>query len=86
MTRILAKDNPGLVINACCPGWVKTDMMPAESPMAQGLARFLVERTRAEERAGTTQDVADTVLFLASEKSRWVTGQVIDCSGGITRS
>ena len=25
-TRILAKENPGLVINACCPGWVKTDM------------------------------------------------------------
>lgn len=25
-TRILAKDNPGLVINACCPGWVNTDM------------------------------------------------------------
>ena len=26
MTRILAKENPGLIINACCPGWVKTDM------------------------------------------------------------
>ncbi|KAF2481683.1 NAD-P-binding protein [Neohortaea acidophila] len=25
-TRILARDNPGLVINACCPGWVNTDM------------------------------------------------------------
>ena len=26
MTRILARDHPGLSINACCPGWVKTDM------------------------------------------------------------
>jgi carbonyl reductase 1 len=26
LTRILAKDHPGLIINACCPGWVKTDM------------------------------------------------------------
>src|ERR1700761_223743 len=26
LTRILARENPGLLINACCPGWVKTDM------------------------------------------------------------
>ena len=26
LTAILARDNPGLTINACCPGWVHTDM------------------------------------------------------------
>ncbi|KAL8709568.1 MAG: hypothetical protein Q9220_005660 [cf. Caloplaca sp. 1 TL-2023] len=26
MTAVLARDNPGLTINACCPGWVDTDM------------------------------------------------------------
>ncbi|KAL8683238.1 MAG: hypothetical protein Q9186_000740 [Xanthomendoza sp. 1 TL-2023] len=26
MTAILARENPGLIINACCPGWVDTDM------------------------------------------------------------
>jgi carbonyl reductase 1 len=26
MTRILARDNPQLVINSCCPGWVATDL------------------------------------------------------------
>ena len=26
ITAILARENPGLVINACCPGWVDTDM------------------------------------------------------------
>ena len=26
MTAVLARENPGLVINACCPGWVDTDM------------------------------------------------------------
>ena len=26
MTATLARDNPGLVINSCCPGWVATDM------------------------------------------------------------
>ena len=26
LTAVLARENPGLVINACCPGWVSTDM------------------------------------------------------------
>ena len=26
MSAVLARDNPGLIINACCPGWVNTDM------------------------------------------------------------
>lgn len=40
--------------------------------------------TRAEERIGTTEDIADVVLLLASEKSRWITGQFVSASGGIT--
>ena len=38
LTAILARDNPGLVINCCCPGWVNTDMgslggsQPPKSP------------------------------------------------------
>ena len=40
--------------------------------------------TRAEDRLGTTQDIADGVMMLASEKSRWVTAQWISLSGGIT--
>lgn len=37
LTAVLAKENPGLIVNACCPGWVETDMgkmvgsMPAKS-------------------------------------------------------
>ena len=45
---------------------------------------FLVARTRAEDRVGTVNDIADAVLLLADEKSRWITGQVISVSGGIT--
>lgn len=46
--------------------------------------KYLVGLTRAEERLGTTKDIADIVLFVASEKSRWLTGQYISASGGIT--
>jgi NAD(P)-dependent dehydrogenase (short-subunit alcohol dehydrogenase family) len=48
------------------------------------LESYFVGLTRAEERLGTTQDIADIVLFVAEEKSRWVTGQYISASGGIT--
>lgn len=39
--------------------------------------------SRVEERLGTVQDIADAVLLLCSEKSRWISGQVISVSGGI---
>jgi NAD(P)-dependent dehydrogenase (short-subunit alcohol dehydrogenase family) len=44
---------------------------------------FLVSRTRAAERVTMVEDVADAVLLLTSEKSRWITGQFISASGGI---
>jgi len=34
-------------------------------------------------RLGTTSDVADVVAFIASPDARWVTGQVVEASGGI---
>jgi NAD(P)-dependent dehydrogenase (short-subunit alcohol dehydrogenase family) len=40
--------------------------------------------TRAENRVGAVEDIADAVLLLTSEKSRWITGQFISVSGGIT--
>lgn len=38
MTRILARDNPDLIINCCCPGWVNTDMgnMVGKAPKTPG--------------------------------------------------
>ena len=37
----------------------------------------------ALDRLGAPDDVADVVAFLASDAARWVTGQVIDASGGL---
>ena len=44
----------------------------------------LVAMTRAEERIGTAEDVADAALLVASEKSRWITAQYIGVNGGIS--
>ncbi|KAJ5126571.1 hypothetical protein N7448_007350 [Penicillium atrosanguineum] len=72
----------GITINTVSPGPVDTDALPKEQ--AEIINRTLVPMTRAEERVGTTHDIADAVLLLVSEKSRWITGQVISVSGGIT--
>ena len=40
--------------------------------------------TRAEKRLGTVDDIADAILLLAQERSRWITAQYISVSGGIT--
>lgn len=72
----------GITVNTVSPGPVETDALPKE--VADKIHGMLVPMTRAEERVGTTDDIADAVLLLVSEKSRWITGQVISVSGGIT--
>lgn len=44
----------------------------------------IISLTRAADRFGTSEDVADVVLLLVSEKSRWITGQYVSASGGMT--
>lgn len=70
----------GITINAIQPGFVATDMNASmlQDPAAyQYGADFSVFR-----RWGQPEDVADIAAFLASSDSRWVTGQLIDASGG----
>ncbi|KIW97532.1 uncharacterized protein Z519_01116 [Cladophialophora bantiana CBS 173.52] len=73
----------GVTINTIAPGPVPTDGLP-KGPVADAVHNSLLPLTRAEERMGTVDDIADVVLLLASEKSRWITGQFISASGGIT--
>ena len=52
------------------------------SPTALQLS--LYAQTRAADRLGSVEDLADATLLLVSEKSRWITAQFISVSGGIT--
>lgn len=79
-TKALAKElGPnGINVNAVAPGFIQTDM-----------TKYVTEEIRQEimdnsalGRLGTPEDVASVVLFLASEKSEFVTGQVIGVDGG----
>ena len=65
-----------VTVNVLSPGFTDTDMLP-EQYRAYGasLSPF--------NRVGTPQEVADVSAFLASDASRWVTGQNIQAGGGV---
>jgi 3-oxoacyl-[acyl-carrier protein] reductase len=71
----------GITVNAVAPGATRT-ATNGSSFQAPGLTE-LITATTALGRLGTADDVADVVTFLASDASRWITGQVIDASGGL---
>ena len=69
-------------MNSVAPGPVLTDLVPAgDLETSYG---DLLDLTRAERRVGAPEDIADVVLLLAQERARWITGQVVSASGGIT--
>ncbi|MEV8636607.1 SDR family oxidoreductase [Streptosporangium sp. NPDC051023] len=71
----------GITVNAVAPGATRTAANGSvfEAP---GLAELIAGST-ALDRLGGPDDVADVVAFLASDAARWITGQVIDASGGL---
>lgn len=71
----------GITVNAVAPGATRTASNGSffEAP---GLAE-LIAATTALDRLGAPDDVAEVVAFLASDAARWITGQVIDASGGL---
>lgn len=91
-TQALAREHAkdGIRINAVCPGFVRTAMQEREveweaellgSTPAAVLQSYidLTPLGRLEE----PEDVADVVLFLASDASRFMTGQAINVTGGV---
>ena len=78
----------GITVNTIAPGPVPTDLSksvlenPDGSPTELQLAMY--QQTRAANRLGSPEDLADATLLLVSEKSRWITAQYIAVNGGIT--
>ncbi|MGY0062384.1 SDR family oxidoreductase [Streptomyces sp. LZ34] len=82
-TLTLAKElGPrGITANSVAPGVIDTDVNASwlrGNPQAEAHAASLA----ALGRVGQPEDVADIVAFLASDDARWVTGRVIDATGG----
>jgi 3-oxoacyl-[acyl-carrier protein] reductase len=81
-TRTLAKAvaDRGITVNAVAPGFVETDM--SAGLLSDPEVRAQAMQLSAFNRIGEVRDVADVVAFLASDDARWISGQIIDTSGG----
>lgn len=65
----------GITVNAVAPGPVQTGYISATFELE-------IARTIPLRRIGRPEDIADVIVFLAAEQSRWLTGQTIKVSGG----
>ena len=82
LTRTVARElaSRNITVNAVAPGFIATDMTAA-------LGEEILQEVRKQiplGRLGDPQDVADAVLFLASDAASFITGHVLTVDGGLT--
>ncbi|HEX5805918.1 MAG TPA: SDR family NAD(P)-dependent oxidoreductase [Macromonas sp.] len=70
----------GIRVNCILPGGIQTPMLDRSSPAE--VAAYV--QLAVLGRLGQPQEIADAVLFLASDKSSYITGQIFAVDGGIT--
>ena len=80
MTKVLAKELAArkITVNAVAPGVIKTSMLSGIRP--EVVSEY--EKQIPLGRLGTPEDVANAVLFFATEESNYISGQVLTVSGG----
>ena len=81
LTRFLARElAPGVTVNGVAPGFISATPFH-ETFSAPKDQQAYIEATLVK-RAGVPDDVAATVLFLASDLAGFITGEVVDVNGG----
>ena len=87
-TRGIALDyaKSGVRCNAICPGWVDTPINHAHAKMLGGLDHVYktIDSFQPIGRPGTPREIANLVLFLASDESSFMTGSIVSADGGMT--
>ena len=81
LTKTIAREfsQRGINVNAIAPGYIQTPM----TDVLPDKAKEELKRMIPMERLGQPEDVAYAVLFLVSDASSYVTGQVLNVNGGI---
>jgi 3-oxoacyl-[acyl-carrier protein] reductase len=77
-TKALAQEvaRRGVTVNAIAPGFIKTDM-------TQDLKEADLKSLIPMQRFGEAEEVADAVIFFASAKASYITGEVLNINGGL---
>lgn len=85
MTKTAAKELgvKGVNVNAIAPGMIWTDMMKNMPPETLKQMDMMLPFIVPMNRKGSPQDIANLALFLASDESSFITGQIIFCDGGM---
>ena len=81
-TRCIASElaRRGITVNAVAPGFIETDMTEA----VRSAAGDQIKKKIPARRLGLPTDIANAVLFLASEEASYVTGHILTVDGGLT--
>ena len=84
LLRVMAREwaASGVTVNAVAPGYIETDL--TRSYLDTGDHRESLESLVPAKRLGRPEEVADAVTFLASDRARFITGQVLYIDGGRT--
>ncbi|HEY4355709.1 MAG TPA: glucose 1-dehydrogenase [Acidobacteriaceae bacterium] len=84
ITRVLAKElgPKNIRVNAVNPGYTVTEGTHSAGIAGSEAANGFVALTPLG-RAGTPEDIADVVTFIASDDARWVTGALLQAGGGV---
>lgn len=85
MTKTAAKElgPKNINVNAIAPGMIWTDMMKNMPQDAKDRLDAMLPFLVPLNRKGSPEDIANLALFLSSDESQFITGQVIFCEGGM---
>ena len=79
---LAAEYAPNIRINVVAPSLVETPL--AKRLLNNDRKQETMAKRHPLKRVGTSEDIAESVLFLLHEKSSWMTGQVIGIDGGLS--
>lgn len=82
MTKVMSKDlaRREISVNAVAPGPTATELFMKGKPEQVLKA---IASMNPHNRIGTPEEIADAIVFLSGEGSRWMSGQILGVNGGM---
>lgn len=84
VAKELGSKRRAITVNAICPGFIRSDMTEVLAEAGGEMFHNAIKEKIPLQRLGEPEEVADAVLFLASDSAAYITGQVLVVDGGMT--